>query len=89
MAKQLYEGRHRIKERAGLKIGKKQNRGAPYLLVLHNSGCRRLKAKVFYAVSAHRMKKTCKIEWTLNSVHGGGVGLENPPKYIAIKSVKF
>ncbi len=42
VAKQLYVGRHRVKECAGLKSGKKQNRGAPYLLVLHNSGCRRL-----------------------------------------------
>ncbi len=83
-------GRHRIKERAGLKTGKKQNRGAPYFLVLHNSGCRRLKVKVFfYAVSAHRMKKNREIAWTLNSVHGGGVGLENPPKYIDKKSAKF
>ncbi len=47
MAEQLYEGRHRIKERAVLKTGKKQNRGAPYLLVLHNSCCRRLQVKVF------------------------------------------
>ncbi len=35
------------------------------------------------------MKKARKIEWTLNSVHGGGVGLENPPKYIDKKSAEF
>jgi hypothetical protein len=27
--------------------------------------------------------------WTLNSVNGGEVGLENPPKYIDKKSAKF
>jgi hypothetical protein len=39
-------GRHRIKGRPGLKTGKKYNRGAPCLLILHNSGCRRIKVKL-------------------------------------------
>ena len=34
-----------IKELAGLKTGKKHDRGAPYLLIQHDSGCRRHKVK--------------------------------------------
>ena len=48
VAKQLYVWRHTIKGRPGLKTGKKQNHGAPYLLILHSSGCRRLKVKLFF-----------------------------------------
>jgi hypothetical protein len=48
-----------------------------------------LKLKYFYAISAHRVKETRETAWTLNSVNGGGVGLENPPEYIDKKSAKF
>ncbi len=43
--KQLLKERHRIKELAGLNTGKKHDHGAPYLLIQHNSGCRRHKVK--------------------------------------------
>jgi hypothetical protein len=36
-------GHHSIKERAGLKTGKKQNLSAPYFLIMPNSGCRRIR----------------------------------------------
>ncbi len=47
-AKQLYEERHTIKGRPGLKTGKKQNRGAPYFLILHDSACRRIKVTLLF-----------------------------------------
>ncbi len=43
--KQLLKEHHWIKELAGLKTGKKHDRGAPYLLIQHDSGCRRHKVK--------------------------------------------
>jgi hypothetical protein len=45
--KKLFKGprRHWIKELAGLKTGKKHDRGAPYLLIQHDSGCGRHKVK--------------------------------------------
>jgi hypothetical protein len=46
--KTTLQERHGIKERAGLKTGKKQNRGAPYLLIQHNSGCRHLKVRLLF-----------------------------------------
>jgi hypothetical protein len=39
-----------MKERAGLKTVKTHDRGAPYLLIQHNSGCRRHKVKVLYGL---------------------------------------
>ncbi len=79
-AKQLSEGRHWIKELAGLKTGKKQNRGAPYLLSQHNSGCRRIKLTLLDTNSVKNVRNC------LNSVRSekGGVGLENPPKCIVL-----
>ncbi len=42
-----YVGRHLIKGCPGLKTGKKQNRGAAYLLILHIYGCKHIKIRLF------------------------------------------
>jgi hypothetical protein len=73
VVKQLYVGRNRIKELAGLKTGKKQNSGAPYLLVLHNSDCRHLQGKVFLChPCSPSEKKTAKLNghWTVYTGEG-------------------
>jgi hypothetical protein len=44
--KTTHQGASQNQEACGVKTGKKQNRGTPYLFIQHNSGCRRLKVKV-------------------------------------------
>jgi hypothetical protein len=66
---------------------KKQNRGAPYLLIQHNCGCRRLKVKVL--LSSGLLKSMWIFcERNVFSFADYQIGNDNPTRFLAFLECK-